>query len=80
MVTTKDWNLGRPSRKLSNQVAGPFRILEKVESLYKLDLPSSIKVHSIFASEKLRRASKTEPLTGQIADSQPPIEIDGQEE
>jgi hypothetical protein len=77
MVTTKDWNLGRPSRKLSNQVAGLFRILEKIESLYKLDLLLSIKVHPIFASEKLRRALKTEPLTGQITDSQPLIEING---
>jgi transposase InsO family protein len=80
MVTTKDWNLGRPSRKLGEQAAGPYKIVGKVGHSYKLQLPDSIKVHPVFAPEKLRRAATTDPLQGQIPDPQPPIEVDGQEE
>jgi transposase InsO family protein len=80
MVTTKNWNLGRPSRKLSEQSAGPYKIVERVGNAYKLDLPTAIKVHPVFAPEKLRRAAKLDPLPGQIQDPQPPIEIDGHEE
>jgi predicted aspartyl protease/transposase InsO family protein len=80
MVTTKHWNLRRPSRKLSEQLAGPFKILEKVGNSYKLDLPKSIKVHPVFAPEKLRKAATLEPLPGQLEDPQPAIEVNGQEE
>ena len=55
MVTTKHWNLRRPTRKLAEQSVGPFRIMERVGNAYKLDLPDSIKVHPVFAPEKLRR-------------------------
>jgi transposase InsO family protein len=80
MVTTKHWNTGRPSRKLGEQAAGPYPIIEKVGHAYRVQLPDSIKVHPIFAPEKLRRAASTDPLPGQIEDQQPPIKIDGQEE
>ena len=80
MVTTKDWNLGRPSRKLSDQAAGKYRIIEKVGNAYRLDLPNSIKVHPIFSPEKLRLASSSEPLPGQIPDPQPLIEVNGRDE
>src|ERR1035437_2444543 len=55
-VTTKDWVTHRPSRKLDHQMAGPFKILEEVGSAFRLQLPSSIKVHPVFAPEKLRKA------------------------
>jgi transposase InsO family protein len=80
MVTTKHWNLRRPSRKLSEQLAGPFQISEKVGNSYRLDLPESIKVHPIFAPEKLRNATHSEPLEGQLQDPQPAIEVNGQSE
>ena len=34
MITTKDWNIGRPSRKLGEQAAGPYPIIEKVGYAY----------------------------------------------
>jgi transposase InsO family protein len=49
MVTTKNWNLGQPNAKLSNQAGGPFQIAKKVGQAYKLRLPPQIKVHPIFA-------------------------------
>ncbi|KAL1979106.1 hypothetical protein VTN96DRAFT_6844 [Rasamsonia emersonii] len=80
MVTTKDWKMDRPSRKLANQAAGPYQIVEKVGHSFKLDLPDSIRVHPVFSPEKLRRAASTEPLRGQIPDEQPPIKVNGQDE
>ncbi|KKA22102.1 Retrovirus polyprotein, partial [Rasamsonia emersonii CBS 393.64] len=80
MVTTRDWKTERPSRKLADQAAGPYQIIEKVGNSFKLNLPDSIRVHPVFAPEKLRRATSTEPLQGQIPDAQPPIEVNGQDE
>lgn len=39
-----------------------------------------MRVHPVFSPDKLRRAAKTEPLTGQIADPATPIEVDDQPE
>jgi transposase InsO family protein len=80
MVTTKDWKLGRPSRKLGDQAAGPYPIVEKVGHAFKLDLPDKIRVSPTFNPEKLRRSASTEPLRGQLVDEQPSIQVDGQEE
>jgi transposase InsO family protein len=80
MVITKDWNLGRPSPKLGDQLAGPYPIIAKEGASYRLQLPDSIKVHPVFAPEKLRKAATREPLPGQVPDPQPPIEVDNQEE
>jgi transposase InsO family protein len=80
LITTRNWNLGQPSKKLGPQAAGPYKILRKVGQAFELELPETIKVHPLFAPEKLRRASSTEPLQGQIKDLEDPIEIDGQEE
>ena len=56
-VTARNWNLGRPSRKLSDQACGPFKIIAKEGNAYRLELPPSIKVHPVFSPDKLRRAS-----------------------
>ena len=80
MITTKDWNIGQPSRKLGEQAAGPYPIVEKVGHAYCVQLPIGIKVYPVFAPEKLYCAASTNPLLGQIEDPQPPIEVNGQEE
>ena len=78
-VTTKHWNLHRPSRKLAEQNAGPFRILERYGNAFKLDLPDSIKVHPVFNADKLRK-EPNDPLEGQVNKAPPPIEVDGEQE
>lgn len=80
MVTTRNWDLGRPSHKLGHQAAGPYPIIEKVGNSYRLQLDPGIDVHPVFSPDKLRLASSSEPLPGQIADPSPPIEIDGHKE
>jgi hypothetical protein len=80
MITTKNWELERPSRKLSDQWAGSYKILEKIRNTYRLDLPKVLKIHPVFAPEKLRKATRSEPLPGQIKDPPPPIEVDKEEE
>jgi hypothetical protein len=80
MITTKNWQLERPSRKLSDQWAGPYKILEKIGNAYHLDLPKTLKIHPVFAPEKLRKATRSEPLPGQTEDPPPPIEVDEEEE
>lgn len=80
MVSTKNWNTGRPSKKLDYQWAGPFRILAKEGNAFRIDLPASIKVHPVINPEHLRRASTSEPLPGQHADALPPTTVNDQNE
>jgi hypothetical protein len=41
-------------------------------------LPDSVKVHSVFSPDKLCRAAM-DPLPGQIINSQPLIEVNGEQ-
>ncbi|KAJ5413808.1 gag/polymerase/env polyprotein [Penicillium cosmopolitanum] len=79
-VTAKLWKTDRPNRKLSHQAYGPFEIIEKIGNAWKLQLPDSMKVHPVFAPEKLRHAAHSKPLTGQIPDAEPPVVVNDQEE
>jgi hypothetical protein len=79
-VTTRHWKTDRPSRKLANQMEGPYEILEQVGHSFKLKLPESMKVHPVFHAEKLRR-DPGNPLPGQANPDLPPLELeDGNEE
>jgi hypothetical protein len=52
-VTTKYWKSDRPSRKLANQIEGPYEILEQIEHSFKLKLPKFMKIHPVFHAKKL---------------------------
>ncbi|KAI9036268.1 putative retrovirus polyprotein [Aspergillus affinis] len=79
-VTTKDWELGRPSRKFGDQWAGPYEIIEQIGYAFKFRLPSTLQVHPVFAPEKLRKVTDLTPMPGQIRDPKPPIEVQGEPE
>jgi len=79
-VTTKYWKNDRPSRKLANQMEGPYEILEQVGHSFRLKLPESMKIHPVFHAEKLRK-DHGNPLPGQSNPEPPPLELqDGETE
>ncbi|KAI9041138.1 chromo domain-containing protein [Aspergillus affinis] len=65
-VTTKDWELGRPSRKFGDQWAGPYEIIEQIGHAFKLRLSPTLQVHPVFAPEKLRKVTDLAPMPDKI--------------
>lgn len=56
---------GRPSPKLDHRYWGPFRIKRQVSpQAYELDLPSSMKVHPVFNTERLKKHYRELPKEG----------------
>jgi hypothetical protein len=78
-VSTKHWKTDRPSRKLADQQAGPYEIIDQVGHSFKLRLPESIKVHPVFHADRLRKAPE-DPLPGQLNPDLPAIPVNDQEE
>jgi hypothetical protein len=54
--------------------------MKREGNAFRLDLPDSIKVHPVFAPEKLRKAPSTPPLPSQVQDPAPPLEVNSKDE
>ena len=78
-ITTKNWKTDRPSCKLDYQMAGLYKILEKVGHAYQVQLPDSVKVYSVFVPNRLCKAA-SDPLPGQKNNPPPLIQVSGEEE
>lgn len=78
-MKTQHLDTQRPSRKLDNPMAGPFKILAKEGHSFRLELPESIKIHPIISPDKLRKAAE-DPLPGQVNAPPPPVNITGDQE
>jgi hypothetical protein len=79
-VTTRHWQTDRPSKKLANQMEGPYEILEQIGHSFKLKLPNSMKVHPVFHAKKLCK-DPDNPLPGQANPELLPLELeDGEAE
>ena len=78
-VSTKSWNMDRPSRKLDQQMGGPYTVLEQVGNAFRIDLPPSIRIHPVISADKLRKAAD-DPLPGQIQEPGLPIVVNNQDE
>jgi hypothetical protein len=71
-----------PSNKLDYRLISPYTILEWIRSrVYKLDLPSGIRIHPVFYISLLEPAQpRNEPIPGHIQPPPPPIIINDEEE
>lgn len=78
-VTTRNMDQGRPSRKLSYKRIGPYKITEKVNHAYRLELPPGLGLHPVMHASKLTK-DPNDPLEGQTSEPQLPIEINGENE
>jgi hypothetical protein len=54
-VKTANWSTDRPSKKLSEQMAGPWKVLAKEGHSYRVELPASMKINPVFLAESLCR-------------------------
>src|ERR1700744_1422278 len=70
----------RPSKKLDYKKMGPFKIIKKVgTNSYKLDLPTSMRIHNSFHISLLEPYEDNK-FPSHIQTPPPPIEIEGEPE
>jgi hypothetical protein len=78
-VLMKPWRTDRPSKKLDFQMDSPYKILEKVGSSFRINLPASFQVHPIIPPDRLQKAAM-DPVPGQRQEPPPPIMVNGEKE
>ncbi len=78
-LNSRNITTARPSKKLNDKMLEPFKILAEIEHAYRLKLPSTMKIHSEFASNLLRLNSE-DSLKGQRNESPGPIVVDDEDE
>ena len=72
MLSTQNLkSLNQPSKKFRARYIGPYTIIEKISSqAYKLDLPSSMKVHLVFHIGLLKKKNVSSPES-EVSDNIP---------
>ena len=74
-LSTKNLKVNRPSRKLAAQWLGPFKILEQVGHLYRLDLLKGSRIHPVFAPELLSKDPQNPKPLGEVIATQEEWEV-----
>ena len=78
-LNSRNITTARPSKKLDDKMLGPFKILAEVGNAYRLELPSTMKIHPEFAPNLLR-LDPEDPLEGQRHVPPDPIVVEGEDE
>jgi hypothetical protein len=73
-VKTANWSTDRPSKKLSEQMAGLYRVLAKKGHSYRVKLPALMKIHPVFPAGSLRH-DPNDPLPGQANAPPSPVNV-----
>jgi len=75
----KDISTDRPSKKLSDKRYGPFKIVKVVSpNAYQLELPSTMKLHPVFHTVKLRPYFPDSIPGRTVSHPRPPPVVDGE--
>jgi len=82
MLSTKDLKyqmVGRRTEKLTERFVGPYKIKKIVSTnTVELELPSTIKIHSVVNMSRIRRY--VGQVEGQRKEQPAPVVIEGEEE
>ena len=78
-VSSKDIQTSRPSQTLEDKLLGPYKIIGRVGTSYRLELPLSMKRTNSFHTSKLY-LDTDDPLPGQHVSPPRPVIIDEEEE
>src|SRR5436309_1446721 len=78
-LSSKNIKTTRPSKKLDDKILGLFKVLEKIGTSYRLELPKIITIHNVFHPSLLRKAAD-DPMPGQKNDLPEPIVVDNENE
>ncbi len=78
-LNSRNITIARPSKKLNDKMLESFKILAEVGHAYRLELSSTMKIHSEFASNLLRLNSE-DSLKEQRNESPDSIVVDDEDE
>jgi transposase InsO family protein len=75
MLSMKNINTARPSKKLDIRQSGPYRVIRRIGTdAYELELPVSSRIHNVFNVSLLRYYQEPR-FDGQTAEPPGPVEI-----